>query len=104
MKFLLSEKGKEKVAEDYRLKVVLIKPLILFSKKFNTNPPLNEDFLEKLSKKLSSLKNTKSLKVITEDSEESDNLINQFSYEKIVMAKPLTSQPFPQRCIGFLSL
>lgn len=67
---------------------------MLSSKKFNTYPFLNDDFLENLSKKLSSLKITELVKVITKNWDESENLINQFSDDKIEMTRPMTSWPF----------
>lgn len=67
---------------------------MLFSKRFNTSPPLNEDFFEKLFKKLSSLKIIDSIKVIIEELEESNNImkvINQFTDDKIEMVKPVVT-------------
>lgn len=42
------------------------------SKGFNTSLPLNENFLEKLTKKLSTLKIIESVKVVNEESEEEE--------------------------------
>lgn len=67
---------------------------MLFSKRFNTSPPLNEDFFEKLFKKLSSLKIIGSIKVIIEELEKSNNImkvINQFTDDKIEMVKPVVT-------------
>lgn len=92
--YLPGDKGKEKV-DDTRVKSVLIKPLIVSSKEFNTILPLNKDFLEKLTKKLGTLKTNNSIEVINEDSDNYEELITQFNEDKIEMTKPMVSQPLP---------
>lgn len=66
----------------------------MLSKGFNTSTPSNEDFLEKLTKQLGSLKISKSIKVINEESD-LDNIINQFQEDRIEMVKPMVNQPLP---------
>lgn len=39
-----------------KIKPVVIKPLIISNKGFNTSMPLSDDFLEKLTKRIGSLK------------------------------------------------
>lgn len=68
---------------------------MLSSKRFNTSPLLDDDFLEKLSRKLSSLKITDSIKVITEELDNITKVINQFIDDKIEMVKPMVTQPLP---------
>lgn len=85
------EKGKKKINNN-NLKLVLIKPPIL-SNKFNIRTPLNEEFIEKLTKKFGTLKINDSIKVISE-SDNIESLISQFS-EKIEMVKPSVQTPLP---------
>lgn len=69
------------------IKPVLIKPLIMSSKGFNTSTTLNEHFLEKLTKKLGSIKISKSIKVINEESN-IEEIIKKFQEDRIEMARP----------------
>lgn len=74
-KVLPRDKSKEKVfVADENVKSVLIKPPIMSLKGFNTSIPLNEDFLECLTKKLGTLKITNSIKVISEESKDLEGL------------------------------
>lgn len=69
------------------IKPVLIKPLIMSSKGFNTSTTLNEHFLEKLTKKLGSIKISKSIKVINEESN-IEEIKKKFQKDRIEMARP----------------
>lgn len=67
-KFLPRNKGKQKTTiNDEKIKPVLIKPLIMSTKGFNISISLNDEFLEKLTKKLGTLKLSDSIKVINEE-------------------------------------
>lgn len=72
-KFLPTERGKCKIND---VKLVLIKSVITLSKVFNTTTPLNEDFLEKLTKNLGSLKIYDSIEAIDEESDVNEIIIN----------------------------
>lgn len=86
--FLPREKIKEKITKDVKVKPVLIKTPIYSYKGFNTSS-LNEKFLEKLTKTLGGLKITDSIKVIHEESDNLEELLEQFTHDKIDMAKPI---------------
>lgn len=57
------------------------------SKGFNTSTTLNEHFLEKFTKKLGSIKISKSIKVINEESN-IEEIIKKFQEDRIEMARP----------------
>lgn len=76
--------------DDTRVKSVLIKPPIVSSKRFNTSLQ---------TEKLGTLKITNSIAVINEDSDNYEELINQFNEDKIKMAKPMVSRPLHRKIL-----
>lgn len=67
----------------------------MLRKGFHTSTLLNEDFLEKLTKRQGSLKISESIKLVNEELD-LDNIINQFQDDRIEMVKPTVNQPLPR--------